>query len=49
MEIDALLMNGPLQDSGAFILQHLEERAEAAVTEVGVEDLLVTAKFLRAA
>ena len=49
LEIDALLMNEPLQAGKALIVQHLEERAETAVTEVGVEDLVVTDKFLRAA
>ena len=45
----ALLMHELLQAYGVFIVQHLEERAEAAVTEVGVEDLVGTAKFLCAA
>ena len=49
LEIDALLMHELLQAGGAFIIHNLEERAETAVTEVGVEDLVVTDKFLRAA
>ena len=49
LEIDALLMHEPLQADRAFIIHNLEERADTAVTEVGVEDLIGTAKFLRAA
>ena len=49
LEIDALLMHEPLQAGGAFTVQHLEERSETLVTEVGVEDLVGTAKFLCAA
>ena len=49
LEIDALLMHESLQAGVAFIVQHQEERAETAVTEVGVEDFVGMAKFLRAA
>ena len=49
LKIDALLMHEPLQNCSAFIIHHLEERAEAEVTEVGVEDLMGMTKFLRAA
>ena len=49
LEIDALLMNEQLQAGKALIVQHLEESEETAFTEVGVEDLVGTAKFLRAA
>ena len=45
----ALLMHELLQAYGAFIVQHLEERVEATVTEVGLEDLVGTVKFLCAA
>ena len=49
LETNALLMHESLQAGREFIFKHLEERAETAVTEVGVEDLVGTAKFLRAA
>ena len=49
LEIDALLMHEPLKAGGAFIVQHLEERADTAVIEAGVENLIGAAKFLRAA
>ena len=41
-------MHELLQADGAFIVQQLEERAETAVTEVVLENLVGTAKFLRA-
>ena len=49
LKVDALLMHTLFRAGGVFIVQNLEERAEAAVTEVGVEDLVGTAKFLCAA
>ena len=44
--VDALLMHGMLQAGEEFIVHNMEERAEATVTEMGVEDLVGTAKFL---
>ena len=49
LKVEALLMHELLQAGGAFLVHHLEERAEAAVTEVVVEYLVGTAKFLCAA
>ena len=46
MKVDALLVYELFQAGGALIIHHMEERAEAAVTEVGVEYLVDTAKFL---
>ena len=46
MKVDALLVYELFQAGGALIIQNMEERAEAAVTEVGVEYLVDTAKFL---
>ena len=48
MKIYAILVHELLQAGGVFIFQHLEEREEAAVTKVGVEDLVGTTKFFRA-
>ena len=49
LKVDALLMHELLQAGGALIVQHLEERVEATVTELGLEDLVVTVKLLCAA
>ena len=49
LKVDALLVHELLQAGRAFIFQNLEERTEAAVREVGVEDLLGTVEFLCAA
>ena len=49
LKVNALLMHELLQDGRALIVQHLEERVEATVTEVGLEDLVGTVKFLCAA
>ena len=49
LKVDTLLMHELLQVGRAFIVQNLEERTEAAVTEVGVEYLVGTTKFLCAA
>ena len=49
MKVDSLLIHELLQAGGTFLVQHLEKRAEAAVTEMGVDDLVGTTKFLCAA
>ena len=49
LKVDALLIHELLQAGGTFLVQHLEKRAEAAVTEMGVDDLVGTTKFLCAA
>ena len=49
LKVDALLMHKLFQAGGEFIVQNLEERAEAAVTEVVMDDLVGTDKFLCAA
>ena len=46
LKANSLLMHELLQVGGLFIVQHPEEKAEAAVTEVGVEDLVGMFKLL---